>query len=63
MTFFNFNGRWPAKVSAGTSSDEIFGVKWRGWSLHFRGQDGWNTALRTYTLPRIYKLTGLNNHH
>jgi arylsulfatase len=101
--------RWPGKIAAGTSSDEIvhamdlfptlakmaggqvpddriidgidmgdfflgktqksgregfivymgndvFGVKWRNWKLHFKEQDTWNTILRTYTMPRVYNL-------
>jgi arylsulfatase A-like enzyme len=101
--------RWPAKIAAGTSSDEIvhamdlfptlakiaggqvpddrsidgidvsdfllgktqqsgregfivymgndvFGLKWRNWKLHFKEQDAWNSILRTYTMPRVYNL-------
>jgi arylsulfatase A-like enzyme len=101
--------RWPGKITAGTSSDEIvhamdlfptlakitggqvpddrmidgidvsefllgktqksgrdgfvvymgndvFGVKWRNWKLHFKEQDAWNSILRTYTMPRVYNL-------
>jgi arylsulfatase len=36
--------------------NDIFGVKWRDWKLHFKEQDGWNTVLRSYTMPRIYNL-------
>jgi arylsulfatase A-like enzyme len=36
--------------------NEIFGVKWRNWKLHFKEQDAWNTILRTYTMPRVYNL-------
>ena len=36
--------------------NDIFGVKWRDWKLHFKEQTGWNGALRTYTMPRIYNL-------
>ena len=36
--------------------NEIFGVKWRQWKLHFKEQEGWNTILRTYTMPRLYNL-------
>jgi arylsulfatase len=36
--------------------NDIFGVKWQNWKLHFKEQDGWNTALRTYTMPRLYNL-------
>ena len=101
--------RWPGKITAGTSSDEIvhamdlfptlakitggqvpddriidgidvsefllgktqksgrdgfvvymgndvFGVKWRNWKLHFKEQDAWNSIMRTYTMPRVYNL-------
>ena len=101
--------RWPGKISAGTSSDEIvhamdlfptfakiaggkvpddrpidgidvsdfllgkttqsgregfvvymgndvFGVKWKDWKIHFNEQDAWNTVMRTYTMPRVFNL-------
>ena len=36
--------------------NEIFGVKWRNWKLHFKEQTGWNGVLREYTMPRAYNL-------
>ena len=36
--------------------NEIFGVKWRNWKLHFKEQTGWNGVLREYTMPRVYNL-------
>ena len=36
--------------------DDIFGVKWRNWKLHFKEQNTWNAVLRTYTMPRVYNL-------
>ena len=36
--------------------NDIFGVKWRDWKLHFKEQDAWNAILRTYTMPRVYNL-------
>ena len=36
--------------------DQIFGVKWRNWKLHFKEQDGWDAPLTTYTMPRVYNL-------
>jgi len=36
--------------------NDVFGVKWRDWKLHFKEQDAWNTILRTYTMPRLYNL-------
>ncbi|MHC5002064.1 MAG: arylsulfatase [Planctomycetota bacterium] len=36
--------------------NDIFGVKWRNWKLHFKEQDAWHTVLRTYTMPRVYNL-------
>jgi arylsulfatase len=36
--------------------NDVFGVKWRNWKLHFKEQDAWNTILRTYTMPRVYNL-------
>jgi arylsulfatase len=29
--------------------NDIFGVKWRDWKLHFKEQTGWNGVLREYT--------------
>jgi len=36
--------------------NDVFGVKWRNWKIHFNEQDAWNTVLRTYTMPRVYNL-------
>jgi len=36
--------------------NDVFGVKWRNWKIHFKEQDAWNTVLRTYTMPRVYNL-------
>jgi arylsulfatase len=36
--------------------NDIFGVKWRDWKLHFKEQENWNTVLRSFTMPRIYNL-------
>jgi arylsulfatase len=36
--------------------NDVFGVKWRDWKLHFKEQDSWNTVLRSYTMPRLYNL-------
>jgi arylsulfatase len=36
--------------------NDIFGVKWQDWKINFKEQDAWNTALRTYTMPRVYNL-------
>ncbi len=36
--------------------NDIFGVKWRDWKLHFKEQTGWNGILREYTMPRVYNL-------
>ncbi len=36
--------------------NDVFGVKWRDWKLHFKEQTGWNGVLRTYTMPRVYNL-------
>jgi arylsulfatase len=36
--------------------NDIFGVKWRDWKLHFKEQSGWNGVLREYTMPRAYNL-------
>ena len=36
--------------------NDIFGVKWRNWKLHFKEQEAWNSVLDTYTMPRLYNL-------
>jgi len=36
--------------------NDIFGVKWRDWKMHFKEQTGWNGVLREYTMPRVYNL-------
>lgn len=36
--------------------DEIFGVKWKNWKLHFEEQESWNAIKQTYTMPRVYNL-------
>lgn len=36
--------------------NDIFGVKWQDWKIHFKEQDAWNTPLRTYTMPRVVNL-------
>lgn len=36
--------------------NDIFGVKWRNWKLHFHEQEAWSTVKDTYTMPRIYNL-------
>jgi arylsulfatase A-like enzyme len=36
--------------------NDVFGVKWKDWKIHFKEQDAWNTILRTYSMPRVYNL-------
>jgi len=36
--------------------NEIFGVKWNNWKLHFKEQNAWNSELTSYTMPRVYNL-------
>jgi arylsulfatase len=36
--------------------NDVFGVKWRDWKLHFKEQSGWNGELHEYTMPRVYNL-------
>ena len=36
--------------------NDIFGVKWRNWKLHFKEQETWNGKLIEYTMPRLYNL-------
>ena len=36
--------------------NDVFGIKWQNWKLHFKEQTGWNGVLREYTMPRLYNL-------
>lgn len=36
--------------------NDVFGVKWNDWKVHFNEQTGWNGVLRKYTMPRVYNL-------
>ena len=36
--------------------NDIFGVKWRNWKVHFKEQDSPFDEMRTYTMPRVYNL-------
>lgn len=36
--------------------NDVFGVKWKDWKVHFKEQSGWNGVLRNYTMPRVYNL-------
>ena len=36
--------------------NDIYGLKWRNWKLHFKEQTGWNGVLREYPMPRAYNL-------
>lgn len=36
--------------------NDVFGVKWRNWKLHFNEQTGWNGVMLQYTMPRVYNL-------
>lgn len=36
--------------------NDVYGVKWRNWKLHFKEQNSAFDQLRTYTLPRVYNL-------
>ena len=36
--------------------NDVFGVKWKDWKIHFNEQDAWNTIMRTYTMPRVFNL-------
>ncbi len=36
--------------------NEIFGIKWRNWKLHFKEQASPFAPLQTFTLPRVYNL-------
>jgi arylsulfatase len=58
-----FAVRWPDKIDKTQQSgregfviymgNDVFGVKWRDWKLHFKEQTGWNGVLREYTMPRL----------
>ena len=36
--------------------NDIFGVKWKNWKLHFEEQEAWNSIKNTFTMPRVYNL-------
>ena len=36
--------------------NDLFGVKWKNWKLHFEEQEAWNTVKNSYTMPRLYNL-------
>ena len=36
--------------------NEVFGVKWHDWKIHFKEQEAWSSVLRTYTMPKVYNL-------
>ncbi len=36
--------------------NEVFGLKWRNWKIHFKEQDTVFSVLREYTMPRVYNL-------
>jgi arylsulfatase len=36
--------------------NDVFGVKWKNWKLHFKEQNSWDAVLQTYTMPRVYNL-------
>jgi arylsulfatase len=35
---------------------EIYGVKWRNWTLHFKEQHSWHSEVRVLPMPRLYNL-------
>lgn len=36
--------------------NDIFGVKWKNWKLHFKEQTAWNSEMKSFTMPRLYNL-------
>jgi arylsulfatase len=36
--------------------NDVFGVKWRNWKVHFSEQEDWSAVLNSYTMPRVYNL-------
>lgn len=36
--------------------NDVFGVKWKNWKLHFKEQSAWNSVMDSYTMPRLYNL-------
>jgi len=36
--------------------NDIFGVKWKNWKLHFKEQTAWNSSMVSFTMPRVYNL-------
>jgi len=36
--------------------NEVFGVKWRNWKLHFKQLETWASPIEDYGMPKIYDL-------
>ena len=36
--------------------NDIFGVKWRNWKLHFKELESWSENVADYGMPRLYDL-------
>ena len=36
--------------------NDVFGVKWGEWKIHFKEQNAWNSIMDSYTMPRVYNL-------
>jgi arylsulfatase A-like enzyme len=36
--------------------NDVFGVKWQNWKVHFNEQDVWSSIMDSYTMPRVYNL-------
>jgi len=36
--------------------NDIFGVKWRNWKMHFKQVDAWHGEVKEYGMPKLYNL-------
>jgi arylsulfatase len=36
--------------------NDVFGVKWRNWKVHFNEQEDWSDLTDSYSMPRVYNL-------
>lgn len=36
--------------------NDIYGLKWRNWKLHFNEQESWESKKTSYTMPKLYNL-------
>jgi arylsulfatase len=38
--------------------NDVYGIKWRNWKLHFKELDTWAGVVKEYGVPKLYNLHG-----